>query len=597
MLLNQLSEKASPLNEQQVQRLKSAVADLSPTQLAWVSGFLAAVSSQVDGTTAQHANAGQKLTILYASQTGNAKGVAEKVKSLAQQQSVSVTVANVADYKPKALKNETHVLMIASTHGEGDPPDDAIEFHEFLHSKKAPKLDNLKYSVLALGDTSYEFFCKTGADFDERFAALGATRVAERVDCDVDYDELAADWGKRVVEKIAEELKESSVAETGQVINLPVAGNASQYDKQHPFASELLTSLKITGRDSTKDIRHIEFSLEGSDLTYRPGDSLGIWFENDEALVDEILRLVEIDGSSIIEVSDEKLSIKQALQQKYELTQSYPNFVQQYAELSSSEELKKLVEDKTALRHFIAENQIIDVIKIKPVALTPEQLQAALRKITPRLYSIASSQMEVEDEVHLTVAAVRFDKNGEARSGGASGYLADRLEEGTPAHIFIESNDNFRLPENGDTPVIMIGPGTGIAPFRAFIQQRDANDEQGKNWLFFGNPHFTQDFLYQLEWQDYIKRGVLNKIDLAFSRDQDNKIYVQDRIREKAAELWAWLEQGAHLYVCGDKDRMAKDVHRALVDVIAEQGGKSTEDAENYLAELKKAKRYQKDVY
>jgi sulfite reductase (NADPH) flavoprotein alpha-component len=595
MLLKELTSLTSPLSEQQLVELRKVAAQLSPQQLAWVSGYLSGISQGgAQLAPVETVQSADKLTILYASQTGNAKGVAAQVKAAADAQGIAAELVSVADYKPKSLKKETHLLIVASTNGEGAPPDDALEFHEFLRSKKAPKLDQLSYSVLALGDSSYEFFCQCGIDFDERLAELGAKRIAPRVDCDLDYDAPAAQWTEQVLKDV-----ESTLASigAGSVVNLPIEGASSAYNKKNPLTAALSVSQKITGRDSTKDIRHVEIDLSDSGLTYQPGDALGVWFENDAKLVAQLLTRLGLDGEQRVTVDGEALSLTEALTRHYELTQTAPGFVEAWANWSGSKRLAKLLDDKAALREYAATHQVIDVVGEKKALVSADDLLGALRRLTPRLYSIASSQAEVDEEVHLTVGVVSYEKDGETRLGGASGYLAERLEEGAPIRVFVEDNHNFRLPADNNTPVIMVGPGTGIAPFRAFMQQREADGAEGKNWLFFGNPHFTQDFLYQVEWQQYVKSGLLSRIDLAFSRDQAKKIYVQDRLREQAADVYQWLKDGAHLYVCGDANRMAKDVHQALVDIAVEQGGQTSEEAEQWLVELRKNKRYQRDVY
>ncbi|WP_372771340.1 assimilatory sulfite reductase (NADPH) flavoprotein subunit [Pseudoalteromonas sp.] len=604
MLLSQLSAQASPLSPEQVQKLQALTAELNPIQQAWVSGYLAAnantasLSGQVAGVAPQAGEAAA-LTILYGSQTGNAKGVANQLKAAAEAKGLVVKLVNMADYKPAQLKKEKFIAVAVSTYGEGEPPEDAENLHAFLASKKAPKLDGVKVAVIGLGDSSYEFFCQTAIDFEERFKALGAETVVARADLDVDYEDQAAAWISGAVEAFEPELKAQSQG-SAQVIPMAGFGAApaqSQYTKQNPFAAELSVVQKITGRDSTKDVRHIEISLEGSDITYLPGDSLGVYFLNDEALVDETLASLNIDGATEITLGEETLSIRTALIEKLELTQSYPGFVEKYAQATNNAELLKLVEDKAAMREYIEARQIFDIIKQNPSDISAQDLANCLRKLQARLYSIASSQAEVEEEVHLTVGLVEFDAFGEKHFGGCSGYLAHRAEEGVQVKVFSEHNDNFRLPSDDNTPVIMVGPGTGIAPFRAFLQERDARGAEGENWLFFGNPHFTQDFLYQVEIQGYVKSGLLNKVDLAFSRDQAEKVYVQDRIREKGEEVFAWLEKGAHFYICGDANRMAKDVHQALIDIIKAHGGKDDEQAESYLKELRSNNRYQKDVY
>ncbi|MBE1299566.1 MAG: assimilatory sulfite reductase (NADPH) flavoprotein subunit [Alteromonadaceae bacterium] len=592
------------LNENEWHQLNAAVSGLSPQQLTWASGYLAGLAQvAIPATVAPvvEAKAEQTLTVLYGSQTGNAKAVATQYAEQAKSKGFDVKLVNMADYKPKNIKNETHIAILVSTHGEGDAPDDAVQLHEFLGSKKAPKLDNLKYAVLGLGDSSYEFFCQTAKDFDERLAKLGATAMTARVDCDVDYDQDAETWAEAVNSVLKEEFTASSVVPmpgvTLPAANTDVSENAAVYTKKNPYSAELIESQKITGRDSVKDIRHIEISLEDSGIEYKPGDALGVWFLNDAVLVTRLLSALSIDASEQVTIKNETLNIADALKEKLELTQSYPTFVQKYAQFVANEALDELLADKSALREYLAERQIIDVVLDYPGSISAQQLVDSLRPLMPRLYSIASSQAEVDEEVHLTVATVEFEQHGFTHQGGASGFLGHRLEEGQEVKVYVESNQNFRLPENGETPVIMIGPGTGIAPFRAFMQEREAQEAEGKNWLFFGNPNFTQDFLYQVEWQRFLKEGVLDKISLAFSRDQKEKIYVQHRILEEGEQVFAWLEEGAHVYVCGDANRMAKDVNDALVAVVAKHGNKSHEEAEHYVNDLRRNKRYQKDVY
>ncbi|MGS0536904.1 assimilatory sulfite reductase (NADPH) flavoprotein subunit [Pseudoalteromonas sp. SaAl2] len=603
MLLGQLNAAASPLSQEQVQKLQGLVAELNPIQQAWVSGYLAANANTaaLGGVVGAAPSAGEAaaLTILYGSQTGNSKGVATKLKEQAESRGLAVKLVSMADYKPTALKKEKFLTVVVSTYGEGEPPEDAETLHEFLTTKKAPKLDGVKIAVIGLGDSSYGFFCQTAKDFEERLNKLGAETIYQRADLDVDYDDEAATWITGALDAFEPDLKAQQDA-GGQVVSMPFGAPvavASQYTKQNPFAAELSTVQKITGRDSTKDVRHVEISLEGSDITYTPGDSLGVYFLNDEVLVDEVLELTQIDAASQVKIGDEELSIRDALIEKLELTQSYPGFVEKYAVATGTPELLKLVEDKAAMREYIEPRQIFDVIRQNPAKVEAQTLVDCLRKLQARLYSIASSQAEVEDEVHLTIGLVEFEAFGSEHLGGCSGYLARRAEEGCKVKVFSEHNDNFRLPSNDETPVIMIGPGTGIAPFRAFLQERDSREASGKNWLFFGNPHFTQDFLYQVEIQGYLKSGLLSKVDVAFSRDQNEKIYVQDKLRQNSKDVFAWLEAGAHIYICGDANRMAKDVHNALVDIISENTGKSFEDADQYLKDLRSANRYQKDVY
>ena len=586
----------------QLQQLRQAVSGLSALQLAFASGYLAAMAELQHGgavalpaAAAAMAATGGSVTILFGSQSGNAKKVAQTLKAEADAKGIPAKVVSMADYKPKALKDEQLLVVVVATYGEGDPPDEAAELHAFLGSKRAPKLDGLSFAVFGLGDTSYEHFCKTGRDFDERLAALGATRLLERVDADVDFEAPAASWRASILEI----LKAKAGSATATLSHSPVASAvaSSLYSKSKPFTANLITNQKLTGRWSVKDIRHIEIDLAGSDLSYQPGDALGVWFDNDGAMVDELLALTGLDGSASVSVDGNSLSLRDALVRDYELTQLTPGFVKGYAEAGTIAALLELQADPAALRSYIGERQVIDVVREYPAKVSSEQLLAALRRLAPRLYSIASSQAEVGEEVHLTLGVVRYHAFGHEHLGGASGFLAERLAEGGEVRVFVEHNDNFRLPADDSTPIIMVGPGTGIAPFRAFMQERDARGASGDNWLVFGNPSFTEDFLYQVEWQGYVKSGLLTRIDLAWSRDQKEKIYVQQRLREQGAEVWAWLERGAHFYVCGDASRMAKDVQDALLEIIVSHGGKSQEDAEEYLNELRRAKRYQRDVY
>lgn len=602
---NSNSAPGAVLNEQQWNAITQAIAGLNRDQLTWVSGYAAGMAAAQGGAVApimqaQAASAGDAptLTILYGSQTGNAKGVAAQCQAKAEEAGFNSKLVSMADYKPRNLKGETHVAVFVSTHGEGDAPDDAIELHEFLAGKKAPKLTKTKYAVLGLGDSSYEFFCQTGKDFDERLGKLGGKAIVERLDCDVDYEAEAEAWLSKLIESLKEDFSAASAPAVAAQTGAAVHGVATQtYTKKAPFKASLIESLKITGRDSVKDIRHIEISLENSGITYQPGDALGVWFKNAPSLVSELISLLSLDGNAEVVVAESSMPLSEALTSKLELTLSYPNFIKSYQAATGSESLAALMEDKAQLRTYMAERQIIDIVRDHPGSLTAQQLVDALRPLTPRLYSIASSQAEVEEEVHLTVAHVDYEAFGHRHQGGASGFLCEYLEENGEVDVFVENNDNFRLPADPNTPVIMVGPGTGIAPFRAFMQERDAQDAEGKNWLFFGNPHFTQDFLYQVEWQGYVKDGLLDKITLAFSRDQEEKVYVQHRLLENGKEVYEWLEQGAHFYVCGDAMHMAKDVENALITIVQEHGGKSEADAKAYIVELRKAKRYQKDVY
>ncbi|WP_293791788.1 NADPH-dependent assimilatory sulfite reductase flavoprotein subunit [uncultured Pantoea sp.] len=590
-----------PLSPEQLARLQAATTDFNTTQMAWLSGYFWGMVNQTPGAVAAPAPVQAEtptITLISASQTGNARRLAEQLRDDLLAAKLSVNLVNAGDYKFKQIAQEKLLVVVTSTQGEAEPPEEAVALHKFLLSKKAPKFEGTAFAVFGLGDTSYEFFSKAGKDFDERLAELGAERLLDRVDADVEYKDQANAWRQQITEILKARVPSQSPAQAAVTaagsVNLV---DSSPYTKEEPLVASFAANQKITGRDSDKDVRHIEIDLGDSGLRYQPGDALGVWFENDDALVQELLQLVWLKGDEPVEVQGKNLPLAEALKTHFELTVNTPQIVEQYAALSRNDALLALAGDKPKLQSYAQSFPIVDMVRQAPTELNSEQLTGLLRPLTPRLYSIASSQAENETEVHITVGAVRFEIDGRQRGGGASTWLADRIEEDGEIRVFIEHNDNFRLPANPETPVIMIGPGTGIAPFRSFMQQRENEGAGGKNWLFFGNPHFTDDFLYQVEWQKYVKDGLLTNIDLAWSRDQAEKVYVQDKIRAKGAEVWSWLQEGAHLYVCGDANRMAKDVEQALLDVVVEHGAMDRETADEFLSELRIERRYQRDVY
>lgn len=580
---------------------------LTPLQLAWLSGYAWSQASGVEQPlVGQHLAANLtalsaepfSITVLSGSQTGNAKSVADKVAAELTEAGIAVKRVALKDYKAKTIADEKYLLLVTSTQGEGEPPEEGVVLHKLLNGKKTPKLTELQFAVLGLGDSSYPNFCQAGKDFDQRFAELGATRLFERVDADLDYSATTEQWIRDIVAIIKEKAAQASpVVQSIATATTALVAKESQYNKANPFPATLITNQKITGRQSDKDVRHLEFDLAGSDLHYQAGDALGVWFDNDPKLVDEILSLAQIDPTTEVTIERKTQTISTALLSHLELTQNTPAFVKGYAALANNEQLNDLVADNQALQELVQRTPIVDVLHKFPAKLTAEQLVSLLRPLMPRLYSISSSPAEVGEEVHLTVGVVRFEHEGRARSGAASSFLADRVEEDGAVRVFVEHNDNFRLPNDMTKPIIMVGSGTGVAPFRAFMQQRVADEASGKNWLIFGNPHFTSDFLYQTEWQQFAKEGFLHKYDFAWSRDQEKKIYVQDKIRENSTALWQWLQEGAYFYVCGDASKMAKDVEQALLDVIAKEGNLSPDEAEDYLNELREEKRYQRDVY
>lgn len=600
---------AELLNLQQQEALQRLLADITPDQLLWLRGYLAGFSAgRVAYAVLPPAVAGPELqvavasgeqpsetVVLFGSQTGNAEKLARELAARLSQESVPVRVEAMNSYKTARLKRESSLLVVVSTHGEGEPPDNARPFHEFLFSKKAPQLPQLHYSVLGLGDSSYEFFCKTGQDFDARLAELGGTPLYHRADCDVDYEEAAAAW----IEGVAGALQQTRQPHVQLAAARPAP--VSAYSKQNPYPARLIENLRLTGRGSTKDVRHIELSLEGSGLRYEPGDALGVVASNWPERVAQLIETLGLDPAAAVPGSSgAAATLEHALLHDYEITTITRPFLERYAAAADSASLKKLLapEQRAAFRDYIHGREIIDVVREWPVAgIHAGQFLGLLRKLPHRLYSIASSYQATPDEVHLTVAVVRYESHGLKRQGVASTFLADRVADDGTVPVFVSSNPNFRLPADPDTAVVMIGPGTGVAPFRAFLAEREAAGAAGRNWLFFGDRNFLTDFLYQTEWLDYRAKGLLNRIDVAFSRDTDRKVYVQHKIRDRSRELFDWLEEGAHLYVCGDGQQMAVDVHDALIESVQAAGGFGRERAEDYVAGLQAAGRYQRDVY
>ena len=577
--------------------LTAALDSLPPLQLAWLSGYCwaradggalpVATGSNTASEAVAPAAAPLAVTVLSASQTGHAREVASDLHAALAQQGINAKLISAADYKPKTIADEQVLLLVTSTQGEGEPPEEAVSLHRLLFGKKAPQLPALRFAVCGLGDSSYPDFCQAGKDFDARLAELGGERLAPREDCDVEYAATAAAWIARIVPLIGA-LQPAASGSTSAAAPAP----AATYDRDHPFSAPLLARQKITGRNSTKDVRHIELDLAGSGLAYQAGDALGVWCENDPARVDAILAALQLDGAT--PVGDKTL--RDTLIHEREISQNTPQFVQGYAALAENAELNDAIAASSAAQ-YAASTPIDAIVARYPATISAEQLLALLRPLTPRLYSIASAPEEVGEEVHLTVGVLRYEHDGKTYSGAASGYLGERLPEDGALRVFVEPNPNFRLPADDNAAVIMIGNGTGIAPFRAFMQARVAAGAGGQNWLVFGNPHFTEDFLYQSEWQGWAKDGFLQRYSLAWSRDQAEKVYVQDKLREEAATVWQWLQAGAHLYVCGDAARMAKDVEQALLDIIASEGSMDADAAADYLDELRQEKRYQRDVY
>jgi len=606
----------SPFNQEQVELLNRLIPTLNDGQKTWLSGYLTAIqgfaavaapagveqqSASSASITPESAPAAvsREVTVLFGSQTGNSSGLSKKLAKKLEEQGLQVTLSSMGDFKPNGLKKVENLLIIVSTHGEGEPPDNAIPLHEFLHSKRAPKLDGLRYSVLALGDTSYEFFCKTGKDFDIRLQELGGTALVPRVDCDVDFDEAAAEWMNDVLASLSS-TPAAAGAVTSEAVGAAVSSGESEFNRTNPFKAEVLENLNLNGRGSDRETRHIELSLEGSNLDYEPGDSLGVFPENHPRLVDELIAAMEWNADERVTVnkSGDQVSVREALLRYFEITAVTRPVVEQLANLSPGSGLPALLADDSEFRKVMNSCDLLDLVQDYGLKGIPAAaFVAVLRKIPARLYSIASSSKAFPDEVHLTVRTVRYESRGRERYGVCSVHLAERVELGDTLPVFIQQNPNFKLPENPDAPIIMIGPGTGVAPFRSFLGEREETGAEGKTWLFYGDQHFSTDFLYQTEWQRWLKDGVLTKMDVAFSRDAEEKVYVQHRMLEHSKELYQWLQEGAVIYICGDEKRMAHDVHAALATILEQEGGLTPEQAAEYLTRLQQEKRYQRDVY
>ena len=602
-----LAQLPGPLDAERSELVARVVEGLDAPSLQWLSGFAAGVayeraqggrsaSSVALPAPGSRAESQARLAVIYGSQTGNGKRIAERLGRAAEAAGLAVRVQSTRDYPLKDLAKERLLVVVMSTHGDGDPPDDARGFIEYLTGKRAPRLEQLQYSVLALGDSSYPRFCETGRQIDERLAVLGARRLLSRVDCDLDYERLTVPWLEQVVGGAREALGAPAVATVTRLRSVPAAPD---YSREQPYAAPVLANQRITGRDASKDVRHVELSLEGSGLTYEPGDALGVWHENPPLVVDQVLAATGLDGAEPVAVDGQTKVLREWLATHRELTRLTRPFLAQHAERAGEPALASVLEPANGveLRRVLKDMQLADLLRRHPARWDATALVQALRPLAPRLYSIASSREAVGEEAHLTVAVIDYERDGERRVGAASGHLAALTGDEATARVFIEANDRFRLPDDPARDIIMIGPGTGVAPYRAFLQHREAQGARGRNWLLFGARHFASEFLYQLEWQEAQRKGLLHRLDLAFSRDNTPRAYVQDRMREQGRELFAWLEGGAYVYVCGDAEHMAPDVNAALTDVAAEHGGLGREAAEAWVRELADDRRYLRDVY
>lgn len=591
------------LSAEQLEQLTKLTSSLSKDQQLWVSGYLAGLGAQQGGNALAQplsaaASSQDSLTILYGSRTGNGEGLAKKALRLAEASGLKAVLKNMETFKIRDLQAEKNVLVIVSTHGDGVPPFSAQELHEYIYGKRAPKLATTNFAVLALGDSSYFQFCKTGKDFDEQLEKLGANRVAPILACDLDFEEPAEAWINSTLAVFADKL--GTAGKTAAVQSNTSAGIGSEvvkYSKKNPFKAPIFERISLHGQSDERQTIHLELATDDAGLSYEPGDSAAIIPLNTKKIIDEVLQATGLDAQEEVTVNGINKTLYSALRRDLELSKITTDVVKRFLEFAPNAELQKQIEDPAKFKDYLYGRDIVDLFHENPTKITAADLIKLLRPIQPRSYSISSSPAACPGELHLTVSVVNYEKSGRSKRGACSNYLSEIALEEEHVPIFIESNPNFRLPQNEETPIVMIGAGTGIAPYRAFIQHRELSEKRGKSWLFFGNRNFETEFLYQAEWHNFLKSGALSKMNVAFSRDGEKKEYVQHRLIENSAELFKWLEEGAHFYICGDMNNMAGDVQKALLKIIEKEGSLNREKAEEYMTKLQREKRLQLDVY
>ncbi len=608
---NNANDKSNKDDINQLFKVPSLPTDLpfDVPQSQWLSGFLAglhsrlAVSQDIIGSSVSaqptaSATAAKPISILFGTQTGNAESVANDCAELAKTLGLAPLVLDMDDVELNELSQQERILIITSTYGEGEMPDNAALLWEAINAEDAPCFEKTFFSVLALGDTSYDDFCLAGKQWDERLEQLGATRISERIDCDIDYQDAAEQWSQQVLPKMAEKGSAQNTTSSQSTATAPKA--KSQYNRKNPLLAPLKHKQMLTGEGSSKEILHYEFDLSGSGEQYEVGDALNILPINQPSLVEELLKALKATGDEIVTWQNESYPVRELFSEHAEIRNPSKELIVEIAARSRKQSFKAMVvdSDNATISNKLYGQDIVDLINTyKPKDLNLEILVPMLKPIAARAYSISSSINKHQQEVHLTVGNVRYEDNGRDHNGVCSTYLADIAEVGMPVKCFFSPNKNFCVPADDSLPMIMVGPGTGIAPFRAFLQEREVRNARGDNWLFFGDRNRTTDFIYQQELQSMHESGLLNRLDLAFSRDQAEKVYVQDRMREHGSLLFEWLERGAYFFICGDAHRMAKDVDVALHDIVAKHGRMTSDKAELYIAALKKNKRYVRDIY
>lgn len=624
----QLNQTNTPFNEEQLALINQLLPMLTPEQQHWLSGYLlnpATTSVSDNKTDIQENEAGITETetststdqsvsepvsastepldvhVLYGTETGNAEEIAETFETKLKSQNLNVHLWDMDDFPRDSLPEVEHLFIICSTQGVGEPPINALDLYDYLHGDDAPQLDQVNFAVLALGDQDFPDFCQAGKDFDHILGQLGANRVADRVDCDFDYEETAEQWITNMLELLTQASSNTN-EETPSVENEDVTIEEPQapYSKSNPFQAEVLKNTILTQPEASREVRHLEISLEGYREAYEPGDSLVVIPQNDPVLVNQLIDALNWDAETPIQMndSDSMRSLKEALTHDFEIAKLTPVLMKNAAELLGNPMLNANIQKSEWVQNYIYGKDVIDLIRdFTPVALEPNMLPQLLRKLPPREYSIASSNKVNPNSVHITVRVVKYEAHRRERFGVCSVQLADRTSVGDKLHVYLKKNPNFKFPYDTETPVIMIGAGTGIAPYRAYLQERAYLNLKGEQWLIFGNQNYHHDFLYKDDLEQWLEEGVLSKLDLAFSRETENKIYVQHRIEENSAEFYKWIQAGATIYLCGNKDEMASGVHESLIKVFIKEGNLDETEAEAYLTEMIKNQRYQRDVY
>lgn len=624
----QLNQTNTPFNEEQLALINQLLPMLTPEQQHWLSGYLlnpattsvsdnkadiqeneagitkTETSTSTDQSVSEPVSASTEpldVHVLYGTETGNAEEIAETFETKLKSQNLNVHLWDMDDFPRDSLPEVEHLFIICSTQGVGEPPINALDLYDYLHGDDAPQLDQVNFAVLALGDQDFPDFCQAGKDFDHILGQLGANRVADRVDCDFDYEETAEQWITNMLELLTQASSNTN-EETPSVENEDVTIEEPQapYSKFNPFQAEVLKNTILTQPEASREVRHLEISLEGYREAYEPGDSLVVIPQNDPVLVNQLIDALNWDAETPIQMndSDSMRSLKEALTHDFEIAKLTPVLMKNAAELLGNPMLNANIQKSEWVQNYIYGKDVIDLIRdFTPVALEPNMLPQLLRKLPPREYSIASSNKINPNSVHITVRVVKYEAHRRERFGVCSVQLADRTSVGDKLPVYLKKNPNFKFPYDTETPVIMIGAGTGIAPYRAYLQERAYLNLKGEQWLIFGNQNYHHDFLYKDDLEQWLEEGVLSKLDLAFSRETENKIYVQHRIEENSAEFYKWIQAGATIYLCGNKDEMASGVHESLIKVLIKEGNMDETEAEAYLTEMIKNQRYQRDVY